>query len=325
MHMIRIFCISLIVCLGFQSATAAPTGKAADSLRKFLEEAGGKVHRKDYPAAIEKFNKALTIDPNNVMALRTMGTIYVELKDPKTAIDYFNRAYKIDPNDAALNNNLGAMASNEGKSAEAIQHFQIAVKFDSSSINFKLNLALEYAKAGQNGNAMPLLRQIERVSPGIPVAMYTLGNCFASLGSFDSAEVYFDKSVASGEKVDDLFFHRAAVKKKLGKLVEAEKDYATALEINPNNVQCRQALGMFYIGQRRYSDATKQFEALVKIDSSYVNGLIGLGASYSLGGRVPDGDKVLERLFAKDSAAGFQMLRFIGEESNKIRQEQQKK
>ena len=315
----------LILCCTASIATAQRSSKANDSLRFLLEEAGGSVHRKNYPAAIEKFNHVLAIDPNNIIALRTLGTIFMEMKDPKLAKDYFQKAYKIDPMDPALNNNLGAIASGEGKSADAIRFFETAVRFDSTQINFKTNLALEYAKAGQNGKAIPLLRVIDSLSPDIPAVTYTLGNCFASIGKFDSAEVFYDRSVEKGGKISELFYHRATVKKKLGKVDQAEKDYFTALEINPNNVTCRQALGMLYINLRRFPDATKQFETLVKIDSSYVNGWIGLGACYSLSDRVPDGDKILQRLFAKDSAMGFQMMRFIGEEANKIRAEKQGK
>jgi tetratricopeptide (TPR) repeat protein len=323
--MIRNLCFILILCLAAPMAQPQSSSKRADSLRMLLEEAGGRVHRKDYPAAIEKFNKVLAMDSNNVVALRTLGTIFVEMKDAQLAKEYFARAYKIDPNDPSVNNNLGAMASNEGKGPEAIRYFQTAIRLDSNDVNFKVNLALEYAKVGQNGSAMPLLKQIDSISPGIALVLYTLGNCYASIGKFDTAEVYFDKSVEKGEKIDELFYHRATVKKKLGKLDQAEKDYLTACEINPNNIACRQALGMLYINLRRFADASKQFEAILKVDSTYDNGWIGLGASYSLGGRVPDGDKVLQRLFAKDSALGFMMMQFTGEEANKMHKEKQGK
>jgi tetratricopeptide (TPR) repeat protein len=323
--MIRKLCLILIFSLAASMAQGQSSSKRGDTLRLLLEEAGGRVHRKDYPAAIEKFNKVLAIDSNNVVALRTLGTIFMEMKDRQLAKDYFERAYKVDPNDPSLNNNLGAIASGERRVADAIRLFQTAIRFDSTDINFKINLALEYAKAGQNSNAMPLLKLIDSISPGKGMVLYTLGNCYASIGKFDSAEIYFDRSVEQGEKVDDLFYHRAAVKKKLGKLELAEKDYLTACDINPNNIPCRQALGMLYINLRRFAEATKQFETLVKIDSTYDNGWIGLGASYSLGGRVPDGDKVLQRLFAKDSALGFMLMQFTGEESNKMRLEKQGK
>jgi len=299
--------------------------KAHDSLRFLLEEAGGRLHRKDYPEAVKKFNLALAIDSNNVTALRNLGAICMDLNDPKKGKDYFEKAYKIDPNDAAVNNNLGAIASNEGKSDVAIRLFQSAIRLDSTTVNFKVNLALEYARAKQNSNAMPLLKHIDSISPGIPMVLYTLGNCYASIGKLDSAEVYFDRGVATGERVDDLYFHRATVKKALKKIDQAEKDYLTALEINRNNIPCRESLGMMYIFQRRFADASKQFESIVKLDSTYDFGWIGLGASYSLGGRVTDGDKVLERLFAKDSTLGFQLLQFIGDESKMIKQQQQGK
>lgn len=323
--MIRNLCLILTFCLAATLTQAQVSSKRGDTLRILLEEAGGSVHRKDYPAAIEKFNKVLAIDSNNVVALRTLGTIFMEMKDRQLAKDYFDRAYKVDRNDPSLNNNLGAIASGEKRSAEAIQFFKTAIRLDSTDVNFKINLALEYAKAGQNSNAMPLLKIVDSVSPGNGMVLYTLGNCYASIGKFDSAEIYFDRSAVRGERVDELFYHRAAVKKKLGKLAQAEQDYLTACEINPNNLPCRQALGMLYINQRRFADAAKQFETLVKIDSTYDNGWIGLGASYSLGGRVPDGDKVLQRLFAKDSALGFMLMQFTGEESNKMRLEKEGK
>ena len=56
----------------------------------------------------------------------------------------------------------------------------------------------------------------------------------------------------------------------------------------------------------------------MKVDSLYWPAWIGLGASYSLNGMVPKADTILNRLFAADSAMGFQMLDIIGNEQKRL-------
>lgn len=72
--------------------------------------------------------KAVEFDGRNVEALRLTGALKAEQEDFDAALEYFERAVTVDSKDVDLNYNCGQMSQNLGRSREALKFFQAVAK-----------------------------------------------------------------------------------------------------------------------------------------------------------------------------------------------------
>ena len=130
------------------------------------------------------------------------------------------------------------------------------------------------------------------------------------------------RSVSAGGSNAELFYFLGTIQRRLGKETEAEESFKNAIQRQPQHKECLQSLAMIYMQQQRYLEAVEQFKRVTKIDTAFYPGLIGLGTAYSLSQMVPEADSVMRKLFAIDSAMGFQMLDLVRAAKTKIKADQ---
>jgi len=76
-------------------------------------------HLKEYERALECFDKLLAIRPDDLSALNNKGTVLYDLERYEEALEYFNRAFEINPNfqEAKKNRQITARILNEKKTS----------------------------------------------------------------------------------------------------------------------------------------------------------------------------------------------------------------
>ena len=91
----------------------------------------------NYTQAIQYYDKALAVDPNNKRALNNKGSTLYSLGNYRQAIQSFDKALAIDPNYAAALTGKGAALDSLGNHTQAIQLFDKALAVDP---NYKVAL-----------------------------------------------------------------------------------------------------------------------------------------------------------------------------------------
>lgn len=80
---------------------------------------------RQYPAAIDAYQKALALDPNNVDVRVDMGTCYRGAGKPEKAIEEYRKAIKINPRHLNAQRNSGVvLAFDLNKPQEAVKAFE---------------------------------------------------------------------------------------------------------------------------------------------------------------------------------------------------------
>jgi len=74
---------------------------------------------KDYTRAIQYFDAALKMDPNNIGALRGAGNCYVSLNQPAQALPYYEKALAANPSDTQLAQFVESLKAQAGSAAPA--------------------------------------------------------------------------------------------------------------------------------------------------------------------------------------------------------------
>jgi tetratricopeptide (TPR) repeat protein len=148
---------------------AAPAGNADDWLATALEyEAEGETRTE----AIDAYDRALCLDPQNLDALLNCGTLCYEEGNLKKASEYFRRALQVDPENALAHFNLGSVLEEVGRLEAARLHLRNAVRLDPSYPDAHYNLAFVCEKLGAYNEAEKHWQAYVKLDPASPWCGY---------------------------------------------------------------------------------------------------------------------------------------------------------
>ena len=94
----------------------------------------------NFKRAEEKYKKALSINPNHALAYNNLGNIYLQTKRYDKAIDYYKKAIELSPHMAPFYENLGKAYRENGMYQKARESFEKALQLDPALKDAKSNL-----------------------------------------------------------------------------------------------------------------------------------------------------------------------------------------
>jgi type IV pilus assembly protein PilF len=120
--------------------------------------------------AIEEYKKALSnyLYDTPSMALYNMAWAYYSKKDYKAALDKYQEALNIDPMTRLrpqIEKNVGLIYFDQDNALEAIRHFKKSVELDSSLFDAQFLLGQCYLKIKDNKNAKKAFQAVINISP----------------------------------------------------------------------------------------------------------------------------------------------------------------
>lgn len=85
--------------------------------------------KREYPVAIDLFNKALSLDPTNYLLMNKVGATLAHLGRADEAIEHYHKALDIRPNYVRVWVNLGIAYAFKGQPYEAVRFYLNALSF----------------------------------------------------------------------------------------------------------------------------------------------------------------------------------------------------
>jgi len=101
-----------------------------------------------YDQALEEFQKAVEINPNNFVAHNNIGIIYRKKGQLENAMEEYRKALRVNPNYPLTYNNIGNIYLDRGQYDTAIEYYSKAVNLDPNKAGFYENLGEAYKKKG---------------------------------------------------------------------------------------------------------------------------------------------------------------------------------
>jgi tetratricopeptide (TPR) repeat protein len=249
---------------------ALADGEDAGPLAEALRALGYlSYQRGDVKAAIDYFQRALALEPQNVNALAWLGRIYMELGDGARAAAFWQQAASLDPSDrnryfaeqAAKMSRYGreavrafyqGYAAWEQKDyATAIASFETAVRLAPDWAEAHRWLARVYMEAGMPAKAIPHWEAVLRLNGPSPDVQHFLKLAKEAAGVGLSAADSFFKGVAAYDA---------------GNIDDAERWFKLATEADPGYVKAWRWLGRVYYETGRYAEAAAAYEKAVELD-----------------------------------------------------------
>ena len=115
--------------------TAKGNITTTDNVSSLTGKGDALYYQEKYDQAIQYYDKALAIDPNDTYALSSKGYALDGLGKYEEAIQYYDKALAIDPNDSNALNGKGYALDGLGNYTESIQYYDKALAIDPNDAN----------------------------------------------------------------------------------------------------------------------------------------------------------------------------------------------
>jgi superkiller protein 3 len=132
----------LMICVAGMSCKETPETWNKRAIKAFKA--------KNYEETIRCYKKAITLDPNNLIAHYYLGLLYQREGKLDNAISEFKKAIAIDPERKGFYNLLGELYFAQGRINEALPEFKKALARDSDFAGAHYNIGIAYRQLSKN-------------------------------------------------------------------------------------------------------------------------------------------------------------------------------
>jgi len=137
--------------------------------------------------ALEAYEQIVAVDPRDVAARATVGTMRMEQGDAIGAIDAFLKLIEVAPDHADSWFNLGFIYEQRDEQAPAERCFRRALELNASLDRAWYGLALVLIRSGRLSEAVPALKRNIELQPFSPYGYYQLAMTYQHLGASGDA------------------------------------------------------------------------------------------------------------------------------------------
>ncbi len=216
--------------------------------------------------AVQEFQSALTLDPDNVNVHNSLGVCYANMGKFEEAVAEFSRVTELEPNDFMAHYNLGCALLSLARKGEAENAFSRAAELEPDNAAAHFQLAKLCRKQDRLEEALTHLGRTVELNPNWAKAWRLFGECFLEQGNHEEAMDAFKKVIKINGK-DGAALSGLAL---LYGRTEANLEVALSLarrsvELNPASALFAQRLVELLIQNRELEEALTQCERAVAI------------------------------------------------------------
>jgi len=197
---------------------------------------------------IRYFEKALVLDPANVILALFIGEHFFRFNRPVLARPYLERAIQEESDNFTARLMLGVICGDDGELDSAKQHLSRALKIRRNSFAAHYGLGRILASEGRVREALTHLKRALRLKP-TPEMYYLVGRAYLEEGRTEVAVRHLRRCVELDPKFDAALYHLGLIYLKQENLLMAQEHFRAAYEINPRESRYRTALRARKAGQ----------------------------------------------------------------------------
>jgi tetratricopeptide (TPR) repeat protein len=181
--------------------------------------------------AIEQYERALTIRPNDPRVLFALGNTARTLGLSAAAEDFFGRVLALEPQRLEAIVNLANLLRARGQTAAAISLLEPALARAPDAPELWLTLGSAHREIGNIAEAEANLRQALELRPDYTPALGNLADILADRGEVEEATRIYERAVKREPHNPQLRLNRAVLYLLTGNLKAGWRDYAARLKV----------------------------------------------------------------------------------------------
>jgi tetratricopeptide (TPR) repeat protein len=251
----------------------------AELIATFVNEAI-KLHENGCLAEAETvYRQILLIAPGHVECLRLLGVIFLQRGNHAAAIECFDAALKIDPDNTFALNGRGLVLMAINRLDEALASYDRAVTLKPDFADALANRGDVLHLQGRLDDALSSYDQAVASRPDNVVALISRGNVFKALQRREDALQSYEMALLTDPNSAQAHANRASVLCELGLFVEALAACEKALAIRAEIAEVHAIRGNALFALRRHQEALASYDAALTLrpdlaDAHYNRGIV---------------------------------------------------
>ena len=219
----------------------------------------------DSEQAIQYYNKAIDLDPNDAKVYYNRGVAYGNKGELDQAIQDFTKAIDLNPNDAIAYNNRGIAYGDKDDFDRAIQDYTKAIKRNSDYAEAYNNRGVAYGNKGDFDRAMQDYDKAIDLDPNDAIAYNNRGVAYRGKGKLDQAIQDYTKAIELNPQLAEAYNNRGNAYKNKGELDQAIQDYDKAIELKPDFAEAYFNRGIDYKNKGDLDRAIQEYTKAIDL------------------------------------------------------------
>ena len=229
-----------------------------------------------YKDAEELLVEIEILSPENEEIYVQRASIYSKKKKHSLAIALLYKALSVTENTSEINNLIGNEYLFIGNFKKAKECYIKCLNENQEDYQSLYNLLYCYEKLKQNNEAIIFLRKFIDSDPYNEIAWHQLGKLYAKSNDFNKAMSAFDFSIISNEVYSSAYIEKGKLLEKVGRNVDAIKNYEISAKINSPNAFISHRIGLCHLKLGNSTLAMKFFEESIQLEPNHEKSWIDL-------------------------------------------------
>ncbi len=252
----------------------------------------------DYEAAIPEWQKALTLEPDDVRSHFVYGETLLRTNRLDDGIAELRVATRLNPEFAEAHNNLGVALSRAGRQDESVKELRRALQINPDYAEAHNNLGLALLENGQNADAESEFRSSLHSDPSQLSTSINLGHALIAEGKADEAIAQY-RSIIEADPQNAAAHNGQGMAMVLhGELDAAAEEFSRAAELAPGNADVEASLGRVLLDEKKYGDAIPHLKKAVELSPDSAANQASLGLALAKSGHLAEAVSQFERAVA---------------------------
>lgn len=240
--------------------------------------------RKEFMAALHKFNQAIALDRSFERAYTNRGYTFRNMNLIHQAIVSLNQAIMIDPTVSSAFNNRGFAYSKLQQFDRALQDYDQAIALDPHNKSALNNRGFLRLRLLQFDQALQDYDRAIALHPTDDGLYHSRGVVFVKMHQLDRALQDFDRALALAPNANT-YHYRADTLATLNRLDLALQYYNLGINLAPTDAVAINNRGNTLLKLRRFDEAIEDFRRVTTLEPASGAGWLGLGLVYA---RIPN-------------------------------------
>jgi len=254
----------------------------------------------EYESSRDMLSKLYSSFPKDNRVAFSLALLELQTKRLESAKNIFDRLLMENYKFGEVNFYMGRISEIEGRYKDAENYYSAVPKDD--PVNFfpsQIRFAFVLSKKKQLVQSLQLLSDLRESFPNenVPISLMK-GSILSEKGRYLDALAVYDEAIEKAEYDFELFYARALVAEKVGRVDILEHDLSRILEMEPDNAEVLNALGYGLASLTdRYEEAYMLIEKAIRIMPQAFHIIDSMGwVCYRLG-RIEESLKYLKKAY----------------------------
>ncbi|HOY31037.1 MAG TPA: tetratricopeptide repeat protein [Bacteroidales bacterium] len=244
------------------------------------------LEKNDPDKALKDINKAITINPENSLYLRTLSDIFFATGKIKNCEDALKKACEINPDDAEAVLKLAELSFYMKDYKKTFEYTDKAQKMDKLNARADFIRGMVHKDMGDTAKAVRSFQITVEKDPEYFHAYMQLGLMYAAKHSKLAID-YFNNALNINPQSMEALYSLALFYQDNGEYNKAIEKYTTLLKIDPKYKYAHYNLGYIHLVYLQvYDVAVKHFTDAINADPNYAEAYYNRGYCYELLGNV---------------------------------------